>query len=120
MSEKRYELSIDHVERAVRRVQPHVFTFQLDPLHADVNPLALPNKHETSTRYMFIDPILRALGWDLSDPDECVVEYRVATGLRGTNEGSRRTDYALLDARGNPAVLVEAKRIDVDTEEEEN
>ena len=113
-------MGIDAVERAVRRVRLHVPAFQSHPPDGDVNPLAPANNHETSTRYLIIGPILRGLGWDLSDPNECVVEYRVATGLRGTGEGSGRADYALMDTRGDPAVLVEAKRIDVDTGEEEN
>ena len=120
MSKERYALTIDAVERAVRRVQHHVFTFQPHPPHGDVNPLAPANNHETSTRYLIVDPILRSLGWNLSDLGECVVEYRVSTGLRGTPEGSRRADYTLLDAQGDPAVLVEAKRIDVNTDDEEN
>ena len=50
------------IEQTIKKVIPHVNT---DSLAAN---------HETSTRYMIIDPILRALGWDLSDPEQCIVE----------------------------------------------
>lgn len=66
---------------------------------------------ELSTRYVLIDPILRALGWDLSDPSQCVVEYRPVPQYP-----QLRVDYALFGADGDLAVLIEAKRIDEHTE----
>ncbi len=42
---------------------------------------------ETLTRYVLIDPLLRALDWDLSDPDQVTTESR-------TNENGRM-DYVL-------------------------
>ena len=59
-------------------------------------------ENETRTRIALIDPLLRALGWDTSDPKIVVPEYEVS--------GSR-ADYALLKSDGNPTVLVEAKRL---------
>ena len=70
---------------------------------------------ETSTRYIVIDPILRALGWELSTPTECVVEYAVA---RRGNYQATRVDYVLKDATGEPAIVIEAKRIDVESDDE--
>ena len=32
-------------------------------------------KSESSTRYCLIDPLLTALGWDLSDPAQVLTEY---------------------------------------------
>ena len=107
-------MSIQNSIRAIEQVQPHILAFQPQPPHGECNPDAPANNHETSTRYMIIDPILRSLGWDLSDPKDCVVEYRVMTGSQSA------VDYALLDDRGKPIILVEAKRIDEHTEEEEN
>jgi predicted type IV restriction endonuclease len=76
---------------------------------------AFVNNHETSTRYIVIDPILRALGWELSNPTECVVEYAVA---RRGNYPATRVDYVLKDAAGEPAIVIEAKRIDVESDDE--
>ena len=56
---------------------------------------------ETLTRYALIDPLLRELGWDTSDPSAVIPEY---------TSGSGRADYALMSA-GKPAVMVEAKRL---------
>ena len=67
--------------------------------------------HETQTRYAIIDPILRALGWDTSDPKACRPEWQY--------EGSRlRVDYALFSGntprdfdRGDavPVIIIECK-----------
>ena len=57
--------------------------------------------NETRTRYALIDPLLRELGWDTSDPSDVVPEYR---------PGSKRADYALMSA-GSPAIMVEAKKL---------
>ena len=106
-------MSVQEVRAAILKVQPRIFEYEPAP-RRDLNPDAPANNHETSTRYLLVDPILRSLGWDLSDPGDCVVEYRVSP------KSMSAVDYALLDGRGNPAVLVEAKRIDVDTNEQEN
>ncbi len=57
--------------------------------------------NETRTRQVLIDPLLSALGWDVSDPDQVELEYDV----RG-----RRADYALL-VNSNPVAVIEAKRL---------
>lgn len=62
----------------------------------------LLGQNETRTRYALIDPLLRALGWDVEDPTQVVPEYSLA---------ANRADYALLRADGKPAVIVEAKRL---------
>ena len=59
---------------------------------------------ETLTRYALIDPLLRELGWDTSDPSAVIPEYK-------TRQGGI-ADYALLKA-GKPAVMVEAKRLGI-------
>ena len=59
--------------------------------------------NETLTRYALIDPFLRELGWDTSDPDVVAPEYRVPNGMVA--------DYALL-AKGKPVMIVESKRLD--------
>ena len=57
---------------------------------------------EALTRYALIDPLLRELGWDTSDPDMVIPEYR---------SGNGRADYALMNS-GSPAMMVEAKSLD--------
>lgn len=42
--------------------------------------------HETRTRQLLIDPLLRELGWDLEDPGQVHLEYKTESG---------RPDYAL-------------------------
>ena len=58
-------------------------------------------RSEALTRYALIDPLLRELGWDTSDPAKVVPEYAVSGG---------RADYALL-VDGEPKVMVEAKNL---------
>ena len=58
--------------------------------------------NETRTRMALIDPLLQALGWDVSDPGVVTPEYDVS---------GARADYALLRPGGKPAATVEAKRL---------
>ncbi len=60
-------------------------------------------ENETRTRVTLIDPLLRVLGWDVSNPDLVTLEARL---------GSGSADYALLapDSR-SPAAVIEAKRL---------
>ena len=58
--------------------------------------------NETRTRMALIDPLLQALGWDVSDPAVVTPEYDVS---------GARADYALLRPGGKPAATVEAKRL---------
>ena len=62
---------------------------------------AVLSQSETRTRYALIDPLLKELGWDTSDPAMVVPEYSSGTG---------RADYALL-SNGRPAMMVEAKKL---------
>ena len=57
---------------------------------------------ETRTRMALVDPILRALGWDVSDPAMVIPEYRVVR---------KKADYALLDYKGRPVLVLEAKTL---------
>ena len=59
-------------------------------------------ENETRTRMALIDPLLRALGWDVFDPEVVTPEYKAGGG---------RADYALLRADGRPAATVEAKKL---------
>ena len=59
-------------------------------------------ENETRTRMALIDPLLCALGWDVSDPGVVAPEYRVGGGW---------ADYALLRPDGEPAATLEAKKL---------
>ena len=60
---------------------------------------AILEKNETMTRYVLIDPLLRELGWDLTNPDVVMLEDR--------NVSSRnKMDYKM----GN-VMIVEAKNL---------
>ena len=58
--------------------------------------------NEAQTRYALIDPLLRGLGWDLADPAQVRVEYKLGGGW---------ADYALLGEAGKPVIIVEAKKL---------
>ena len=59
-------------------------------------------ENETRTRMALIDPLMHALGWDVSDPGVVTPEYKVSGGW---------ADYALLRSDGRPAATVEAKKL---------
>ena len=66
--------------------------------------------HESNTIQYLVEPILKGLGWDFSNPQEVIREFNP--------EGRRRfgniaVDIALLED-GEPKVFVEAKRLDRD------
>ena len=54
---------------------------------------------EALTRYALVDPVLRALGWDVFDPEKVRPEFPTEQG---------RPDYALL-WEGKPLIMVEVK-----------
>ena len=65
--------------------------------------LAVLSGNEMLTRYALIDPLLRELGWDTSDPATIAPED--TSGL-----GRGRPDYVLL-ANGQPVMVIEAKKL---------
>ena len=58
--------------------------------------------NETRTRMALIDPLLTALGWDVSDPALVTPEYSVDGGW---------ADYALRGPGNQSAAIIEAKRL---------
>ena len=60
------------------------------------------NMNESTAKLSIIFPMLRALGWDTTDPDEVQLEYCVAQHLKGF------ADIALFSG-GKPCVLIETK-----------
>ena len=66
------------------------------------------SRSEAKTRYSLIDPLLTALGWDLSDPLQVQAEYHTGSGI---------ADYMLLAGRATPQVVIEAKRLGMSVSE---
>jgi len=58
--------------------------------------------NEATVRIGIIEPILAALGWDITDPVAVQPEY---------SSGGRRVDYALCAFPARPSVFIEAKAI---------
>ena len=56
---------------------------------------------ETRTRQALIDPMLRALGWDVEDPNSVKLEYGIKR---------KWADYALMES-GRPIAVIEAKAL---------
>ena len=59
------------------------------------------NGNEKRTRQVLIDPMLRALGWDVEDPNSVKLEYEI---------NKKRVDYVLMGSEV-PIVVVEAKTL---------
>ncbi|WP_084273110.1 hypothetical protein [Picrophilus oshimae] len=59
------------------------------------------SRNEESVRYALIDPLLQALGWDITDPDEVIPEYSTDAG---------RPDY-LLKKDGIEIAFLGAKKL---------
>ena len=57
--------------------------------------------NELRTRVVLIDPVLKALGWDPSDPALVEIEPKVGSGW---------ADYALLGSSGHRICFIEAKK----------
>ena len=108
-------MAVEDVMRAIMQVQPHLLEFRRPRSRKYPNFGAPANLSEASTRDTVLDPVLRSLGWDLSDPSCCRVERRIKEPVRDCQgnilEHGRRVDYALLGPDGHPDVLVEAKRL---------
>ena len=58
--------------------------------------------YESRTRVTLIDPLLQALGWDVSDPSVVEIEPKVQ---------NRWADYALLDSNRRTVLFLEAKKL---------
>jgi len=61
------------------------------------------SKSEATTRIALIDPVLTALGWDLSNPDMVEFEHSLS---------DTRIDYALYNENNEVKAIIEAKSLD--------
>lgn len=71
--------------------------------------------HESNTIQYLVEPVLRGLGWDVSDPNQVRKEFK-PTGKRSGRQAIA-VDIALLE-KGVPKVFVEAKRLDRDYDDD--
>ncbi len=62
-------------------------------------------KNEAATRAVLVDPILRALGWDIANTNMVEVEK---------TRNNVRADYALSDTNQIPRIIIEAKSLGSD------
>ena len=81
---------LDDLMNAITRLQSCISTH---------SPVLTQN--ELRTRIALIDPILGALGWDVTDPSQVIIEYSTSHG---------NADYALL-RDGRPIAVIEAKKL---------
>ena len=93
-------MSIGTVEAAIRRVRKQLADYDRDNYGWSYN--------ETATRYILIDPVLRALGWDIYDLDQCSVEWAMPP-----DKPIGRADYVLGNSLDENVIVIEAKRMDV-------
>ena len=64
----------------------------------DVDPEAWLPEH---TLYLFVDPMLRALGWEPSDPDQCRL-FPCGTGMAGYSLSADRSESPALAVLAAP------------------
>lgn len=76
---------------------------RIEEIRQKLHTLRRHGLKETPTRTIILDPILEALGWNVRDPDEVLLEYPTIDG--------KSVDYALMINR-KPVLLVEAKPLD--------
>ncbi len=63
--------------------------------------------NEQATKQSLVGPLFTLLGYDLTDPRECIPEYRVDFG---PNRSIKPIDWAFLQS-GHPIFIVEAKEV---------
>ena len=118
---------VEDVVCAIKGVRVHLDEYRRLGSRKSPNEYAPANRTEMATRCIVIDPVLKSLGWDPSDSSLCRIEYITERVIlrrnsprprfMGSNKrvrtvvSRRRVDYALLGSDGRPAVLVEAKRL---------
>ena len=89
-------MSRESVANGIRRVRTQLEKFGLHDYGHMYN--------ETATRYALIDPVLKGLGWDITNMDQCTVELEMPQARR-----YRRADCVLHDSNGNIGIIIEAK-----------
>ena len=107
-------MSKDSLSNVIREVGQYLDEFQWQR-EGDYCEKAAVNNSELSTRYIAVDPILRALGWDPADPDRVVLDYH----LKRWRNFDLRPDYVFKNPAGEIIGILEAKRVFISTESKE-
>ena len=68
--------------------------------------------NEATTRNVVINPMIKALGWDLHNLDQCSYEINPKINAKGELSGKKPADYVLGARSGRSVVVIEAKRMD--------
>ena len=93
-------MALDDVKEVIENLQSIINTHQ--------NYLF---KKEARTRLVLINPLLQALGWEVSNPAAVQIEYQVKT---------KRADYVLIpERRDEPIAVIEAKGLGNPLEDDE-
>ena len=92
---------ISHLTEVLQKVKDSARTFE---------PQLKGN--ESATRAALVDPVLRALGWDIGNPGRVLVEK-----TQTVQKKSLRVDYALMHDQ-EIKIVVEAKKLGGDLKEE--
>ena len=66
-----------------------------------------PSIDESKTKDWFIAPLLKDLGWDVSDPSKVIPEYDADPRDKKTG----KVDYAIVDSNRQPIIYIEAKKL---------
>lgn len=93
-------MTIRAVEGAIRQVRETIEAFPVDNYRY----------REMETRYALIDPILKSLGWNLSNPGHCSFE----ADPKWQSWVKPHVDYVLWRPSEKAAVVIEAKRAEND------
>ncbi len=92
---------ISHLTEVLQKVKNSAQTFEFQL-----------KGNESATRAALVDPVLRALGWDIADPGRVLVEK-----TQTVQKKSLRVDYALMHGH-EIRIVVEAKKLGGDLKEE--
>lgn len=96
-------MTIRAVEKAIQHVKAQMTRYdRYDDYYWSYN--------ETSTRYILIDPMLKALGWNIYDMRQCAVEWPMPFYPR---KPIGRADYVLGNSRNENVIVIEAKSVKV-------
>ena len=96
-------MTIKAVEEAIEHVKAQMARYdRYDDYYWSYN--------ETSTRYILIDPVLWALGWNIYDMRQCAVEWPMPFYPR---KPIGRADYVLGNVLNENVIVIEAKSIKV-------
>ena len=107
---KEYEHNLEQIERDFARLKG----IPWEDVKGSGREIAL----EIHARTYIIDPMLRGLGWDVTDPTKMLVEDRVKPDAVKAEGNRRYLDYhGRVNAEGRSLVIVEAKRPSFDLPE---